>query len=132
MMRGHPCIGPSAAVCGTTCSSGTFSKFLREWIRERRVMTLLEGIRKCTLIPAQILEPSTPQMRNKGRVQAGCDADLVVFHFGSLTDRADFQNMNLPSLGVKHLLVNGERVISDGELALAARPGRPIRRKSMQ
>jgi len=113
-------------------SSGTFSKFLREWVRERRVMSLLEGIRKCTLIPAQILEPSTPQMRNKGRVQAGCDADLVVFDFGSLTDRADFQNMNLPSLGVKHLLVNGERVISDGELALAARPGRPVRRKYAQ
>lgn len=109
-------------------SSGTFSKFLREWVRERRVMSLLEGIRKCTLIPAQILEPSTPAVRTKGRLQPGCDADIVVFDFEMLSDRADFQSMNLPSQGVKHLLVNGKRVVSNGELLLAVRPGRPIRR----
>ncbi|UFZ02763.1 amidohydrolase family protein [Bradyrhizobium ontarionense] len=110
-------------------SSGTFSKFLREWVHERREMSLIDGIRKCSLIPAQILEPGTPQMRTKGRVQPGCDADLVVFDLNRLSDRADFHHMNAPSQGVAHLLVNGESVISDGELSLAARPGRPVRRR---
>lgn len=109
-------------------SSGTFSKFLREWVRERKAIPLMEGIRKCTLIPASILQSSTSQMRKKGRIQAGCDADIVVFDFDALTDRADFHNMNAPSQGVTHLLVNGEKVITDGELDVAARPGRPIRR----
>jgi N-acyl-D-glutamate deacylase len=91
-------------------------------------VSLTEGIQKCTLIPATILQSSTPQMKKKGRIQAGCDADIVVFDFDALTDRADFHNMNAPSQGVMHLLVNGERVIIDGELDAAARPGRPIRR----
>ena len=109
-------------------SSGTFSKFLREWVRERKTVSLMEGIRKCTLIPAGILQSSTPRMRKKGRIQTGCDADILVFDYDALTDRADFHNMNAPSHGVVHLLVNGEQVITNGALEPAARPGRPIRR----
>jgi N-acyl-D-glutamate deacylase len=109
-------------------SAGTFTKFLREWVRERQAVPLLEGIRKCSLIPAQILEPSVPEMRRKARLQPGCDADIVIFDLATLTDRADFQTMNRPSEGVRHLLVNGAGVIHDGELVRDARPGRAIRR----
>ena len=49
-------------------SSGTFTRFLRHWVRERRALPLIDGLRKCTLIPAEILETSTPQMRRKGRI----------------------------------------------------------------
>jgi N-acyl-D-aspartate/D-glutamate deacylase len=109
-------------------SAGTFTRFLRHWVRERQAAGLLEGLAKCTLIPAQILEESTPALCKKGRLQPGCDADIVVFDFGSLTDRADFESMNRPSEGVRHLLVGGEPVIADGALVLDARPGRPVRR----
>jgi N-acyl-D-glutamate deacylase len=109
-------------------SSGTFTKFLREWARERQAVSLLEGLRKCTSIPAKILEASTPAMRRKGRLAPGADADIVVFDFATLTDRADFHAMNRPSEGVRHLLVGGEPVIADGSLVLDARPGRPVRR----
>lgn len=109
-------------------SSGTFTKFLKEWVRERRTIALPEALRKCSLIPAQLLESCTPAMRRKGRLQVGCDADIVAFDYETLTDRADFYRMNAPSEGVRHLLIGGQSVISNGSLVLEARPGRPVRR----
>ncbi len=67
-------------------------------------------------------------MRAKGRLAPGADADVVVFDFATLTDRAEFTAMNRPADGVRHLVVSGEPVISDGVLDLAGRPGRPVRR----
>ena len=109
-------------------SAGCFTRFLRHWVRERRAVSLLEGIRKCALIPAEILAPSTPAMARKGRLQPGADADVVVFDLETLTDRAEFSAMNRPAEGVRHLLVSGQPVIADGVMDVAARPGRPVRR----
>ena len=92
----------------------------------------MEGIRKCALIPAEILSASTPAMRAKGRLQAGADADVVVFDFEKLADRATFSAMNRPSEGVRHLVVSGQVLISDGVMDVAARPGRPVRRPVAQ
>jgi N-acyl-D-glutamate deacylase len=71
-------------------------------------------------------------MRAKGKLQPGADADIVVFDFDALTDRATFAAMNRPSEGVRHLVVSGEPVITDGVLDVAARPGRPVRRPVAQ
>jgi N-acyl-D-glutamate deacylase len=109
-------------------SAGCFTRFIREWVRERRAVSLLEGVRKCALIPAEILAASTPAMRNKGRLQPDADADIVVFDFEKLTDRATFSAMNRPSEGVRHLIVSGQPLISDGVMDVAARPGKPVRR----
>ena len=67
-------------------------------------------------------------MAAKGRLQPGADADVVVFDFATLTDRAEFSAMNRPSEGVRHLLVSGQPLIGDGVLDVAARPGQPVRR----
>jgi N-acyl-D-aspartate/D-glutamate deacylase len=109
-------------------SAGCFTRFIRHWVRERQAMSLLDGIRKCALIPAEILAASTPAMRAKGRLLPGADADVVVFDFDTLTDRAEFSAMNRPSEGVRHLVVSGTPVITEGVLDLAARFGRPVRR----
>ncbi len=109
-------------------SAGCFTRFLRHWVRERQTVSLLEGIRKCALIPADILAASTPAMRAKGRLAVGADADVVVFDFAALTDRAEFTAMNRPSDGVRHLVVSGQPVIVDGVMDVAARPGQPVRR----
>jgi N-acyl-D-glutamate deacylase len=93
-------------------------------------MPLIEGIAKCTLIPAQILEAGTPQMHRKGRIKPGCDADIVVFDYADLRDMAEFSAMNRPARGMRHVLVNGEAVIADGYLRPNARPGRPVRREA--
>jgi N-acyl-D-glutamate deacylase len=97
-------------------------------VRERQAVSLLEGVRKCALIPAEILAASTPAMRAKGRLQPGADADIVAFDYDTLTDRATFSAMNRPSEGVRHLVVSGQPLITDGILDVTARPGRPVRR----
>ena len=109
-------------------SSGTFTKFLKEWVRERQTISLSQALSKCSLGPARILESCTPAMRQKGRIQIGCDADIVAFDYDALTDRAEFSRMNAPSEGVRHLFVHGQAVITDGDLVRDARPGRPVRR----
>lgn len=109
-------------------SAGTFTRFLRHWQRERNAIPLSDALAKCSLIPADILAPSTPAMRLKGRLAPGCDADLVCFDPDTLTDRSEFTAMNRPAEGVRHLLVSGHPLIADGVLDVDARPGQPVRR----
>ena len=108
-------------------SAGTFSRFLRQYVRERQAISLLEGIRKLTLIPAQTLEPVAPQMAHKGRIRIGADADITVFDLTTITDRATFENPAQPSVGVRWVLVAGTPVVVRGHLMPHALPGRPIR-----
>lgn len=108
-------------------SSGTFTRFFRQYVRERPLAGLMEAIEKCTLIPCRVIEGCAPAMRRKARLQAGCDADVVVFDPEAIGEQATFQNMNRPAKGIHELLVNGVPVIAGGVLAVEARPGRPIR-----
>jgi N-acyl-D-glutamate deacylase len=111
-------------------SSGTYTRFLREWVRERDAVTLMEAIAKCSLIPAQVMEGCAPQFRRKGRLQEGCDADIVVFDLEAVSDRASFEQMYLPAEGMVHVLVNGRSVIGNGQLDTSVAPGRPIMREA--
>lgn len=103
-------------------TSGTFLRSVRmmQW-------PWPEAFRRCSYLPAQVLGDVTPAMRRKGRLAAGADADLVVLDPAAVTDRATYTDPALPSAGVRHLLVNGEFVIRDGELDPAAYPGRAVR-----
>jgi len=106
-------------------SAGTFARTLR-LVRERRWFTLPEAIRRCALVPAEILQASVPAMTRKARLSAGNDADVVVFDPGTVTDRATYENGTTPSAGIRHVLVNGTFVVLDAELVTDALPGRPI------
>jgi N-acyl-D-aspartate/D-glutamate deacylase len=107
-------------------TAGTFSRALRVLTRERG-FTLMEAIRRTSSLPARILEDAVPAMRTKGRLRPGCDADVVVFDPDSVTDRATYGESTLPSKGIRHVLVAGRFVVTDGELDLDASPGRAIR-----
>lgn len=109
-------------------SAGTFAKVLRSYVRERGLMSLEEAIRKMALMPAQTLEEFVPQMKFKGRLQVGMDADIVVFDPGTITDHATYENANQPAAGVEAVLVNGSITVRDGDLVLDANAGRAIRR----
>ncbi len=73
------------------------------------------------------MQQSVPQMRTKGRLQVGMDADIVVFDPATVADLATFENANQLTVGVQTVIVNGGFAVRDGELVLDAPHGRPIR-----
>jgi cytosine/adenosine deaminase-related metal-dependent hydrolase len=109
-------------------SAATFMRVLKRQVVDRGRMTWLEFFRRAALLPAQMLEASTPAMRERGRITPGAIADLVVIDPALVQDHASYAMPALPSSGVRHLLVSGQAVIRDGQLLMAARPGRAIRR----
>ena len=109
-------------------SNGTFAKILRSYVRERKLMSMQEALRKMCLMPAQTLADFVPQMKKKGRLQKGMDADIVVFDPETISDVGTYEAPNQPAIGVQSLLVNGTLVVADGKLVTDAAPGQPIRR----
>ena len=75
-------------------NAGTYSRVLAQYVREKKTLTLMEAIRKMSLMPAQMLERSTPAARQKGRLQEGADADIVVFDPQTISDRSTFEKAN--------------------------------------
>jgi N-acyl-D-glutamate deacylase len=108
--------------------NGTFAEVLRSYVRERGLMTVQEALRKMSLMPAQTLEGFVPQMKKKGRLQEGMDADIVVFDPETVSDVGTYEEPNQPAVGVQSILINGEFVVDGGELVLDANAGRAIRR----
>jgi len=107
-------------------NAGTYSRVLAQYVREKKTLTLMEALRKMTLMPAQMLERSTPAARRKGRLQEGADADIVVFDPQTISDRSTFEKPMEPSVGVHELLVGGTLVIDDAKLVPDVYPGRAI------
>jgi N-acyl-D-aspartate/D-glutamate deacylase len=107
-------------------NAGTYSRVLAQYVRDKKTLTLMEALRKMTLMPAQMLERSTPVGRQKGRLQEGADADIVVFDPQIISDRSTFAKPMEPSVGVKYLLVRGSVVIDDGKMLSEVFPGRAI------
>ncbi|HVR23918.1 MAG TPA: amidohydrolase family protein [Candidatus Polarisedimenticolia bacterium] len=107
-------------------NAGTYSRVLAQYVREKGTITLMDAIRKMSLMPAQMLERSTPSARQKGRLQEGADADIVVFDARTITDRSTFEKPMEPSAGIRYLLVGGRVVVDEGKLVPDVFPGRAI------
>ena len=108
-------------------TAGTFGRTLRLLVRELGLLSLPEAVRRCTLVPAQVVQAAAPAMRRKGRLQPGSDADVTVFDPATVTDRSTYTNTTRPSTGVRHVLVGGRFVVRDGVLDTGALPGRAVR-----
>jgi Amidohydrolase family len=107
-------------------NAGTYSRVLAQYVRQKGTLTLMDALRKMTLMPAEVLERSTAAARLKGRLQEGADADIVVFDAGTISDRSTFQKPMEPSVGVRYLVVGGIVVVDDGKIAADAFPGRAL------
>jgi len=107
-------------------NAGTYSRVLAEYVREKKTLTLMEALRKMTLLPAEMLERSTPEGRKKGRLQQGADADVVVFDPATIADRATFQKPMEPSVGVRYLVVAGTVIVDGGNIVPGVFPGRAL------
>ncbi len=113
-------------------NAGTYSRILAQYVREKRSLTLMEAIRKMTLMPAQVLEKSTAAAHAKGRLQEGADADIVVFDPQTIADRATYQSPMEPSVGVRYLVVGGTLLVDQGQLVPDVFPGRALAARSSQ
>src|SRR5579862_2720391 len=107
-------------------NAGTYSRVLAEYVREKGTITLMDAVRKMSLMPAEMLERSTPVARRKGRLQEGADADIVVFDATTISDRATFEKPMEPSVGVHYLLVGGTIVVDEGKIVPDVFPGRAL------
>jgi N-acyl-D-aspartate/D-glutamate deacylase len=107
-------------------NAGTYSRVLAQYVRGKGTVTLMDAIRKMSLMPAEMLERSTPAARQKGRLQEGRDADIVVFDAATISDRSTFEKPMEPSVGVRYLVVGGTLVVEEGKLVPDVFPGRAI------
>ena len=108
-------------------NAGTYSRVLAEYVREKRAITLMDALRKMTLMPAEMLERSTAAGRKKGRLQEGADADIVVFDAATISDRSTYEKPMEPSAGVRYLVVGGTVVVDEGKIVPDVFPGRALR-----
>jgi dihydroorotase len=106
-------------------TAGTFSRVLGRYVRDQKAISLMEALKKMTIMPANRLESISPMMRQKGRLQVGTDADITVFNPNTIIDRADFKGLKF-SEGVEYVLVNGVLVVSEGKNIDNVMPGEPI------
>ncbi len=108
-------------------TAGTEARVLAHYVRGTKQLTLMDALRKMTLMPAQRLEKLAPVFKNKGRLEVGADADIAVFDPATVADRSTYQQPALTSVGFKYVLVNGVPVVMDGALRANTFPGRGLR-----
>jgi len=107
--------------------AGTFARVLGVYVREQKALSLMDAVRKSSLLPAQRLEAMAPAMRQKGRLAVGADADIAVFDPARVIDRATFENAAQYSDGFRFVLVEGTLVVRDGKLQDGVTPGQAVR-----
>ena len=100
---------------------GNFARFLGKYVREEQVVALGEAVRKLSALPADNLG-----LRDRGRLEPGRFADVVVFDPATVADRATYQDPHQYAVGIRDVVVNGQLALRDGEFA-GAYPGRALR-----
>lgn len=128
-----PWDAPYESAKGHPRAAGTHAKTLR-MVREKKWdMPLMYALDKMSLMIAQFLEDNgVTQMKTKGRLQEGMDADIVLFDPKTVTDNSTMLNGALPSTGIPYVIVNGTIVVKDSKVLKGVYPGQAIRLAEME
>ena len=102
-------------------SYGSFPRLLARYVRELKILTLQDAIRKMTSLPADQIN-----QKDRGRIREGAFADIVIFDAGKIQDFATYTDPHRFSAGITHVFVNGRAIISGGALT-GEMPGRVLR-----
>lgn len=100
---------------------GSFARVLAKYVRDEKVITLTDAIRKLAALPAHNL-----RIERRGELKEGYYADVVVFDPATIQDHATFVEPHQYATGMAHVFVNGEQVLKDGKHT-GATPGRVVR-----
>lgn len=103
-------------------AAGTYARVLGKYVREEHVLSLMDALRKMSLLPAEMLN-----LPNKGRLQVGADADITVFNPERVIDKATFEQPAQYSEGIPYVMVNGAWVVKNNEIQRGVNPGRGLR-----
>jgi N-acyl-D-amino-acid deacylase len=118
----RPSAGPAAAGHPHPRNFGTFPRVLARYVREKKVLSLGEAVRRMTSLPAE-----TFGLAGRGVLRPGAFADLAVFDPQTFADQATYAEPQKLACGLVHLFVNGRPVVLNGALT-GERPGRLLRR----
>ncbi|HEU4477493.1 MAG TPA: D-aminoacylase [Pyrinomonadaceae bacterium] len=99
---------------------GNFARLLGKYVRDERIISLTEAVRRLTSLPATNLG-----LKDRGLLKSGMFADVAIFDPQTIADRATFQNPHQYSVGVRDVFVNGKHVLKNGEHT-GAKPGRAL------
>ncbi len=100
---------------------GSFARLLGKYVRQEKLITLAEAIRRLTSLPADNLK-----LDRRGKLKKGFYADIVIFDPETIIDHATFEKPHQYATGMLHVFVNGTQVLKDGEHT-GAKPGRVVR-----
>ena len=100
---------------------GNFARLLGKYVRQEKVVTLAEAVRRLAWLPAENLK-----LDRRGKLEAGYYADIVVFDPDTISDHATYEKPHQYATGMVHVFVNGTQVLKDGEHT-GAKPGRVVR-----
>src|SRR5213075_365367 len=99
---------------------GNFARLLAKYVREEKLISLEEAVRRLTSFPAETLG-----IKGRGALKQGYFADLVVFNPAKIQDHATYEKPHQYATGVRHVFVNGVQVLKEGEHT-GAKPGRVV------
>lgn len=114
--------GPHYPGIGAPEVAGTFPRLLSRYVRQEKVLSLVDAVRKITILPAMRFG-----LQNVGVIEEGYDADLVIFNEKTIKDNANFLGFGQPDAepdGIQSVFVNGIRVVSEGRLTGIHNAGR--------
>lgn len=103
---------------------GTFPRVLSKYVREEKVLTLEEAIRKMTSLPAKKIG-----LIDRGILREGYQADIVVFNPEEIKDMATFENPHQYPKGIYHVIVNGKMAVENGNIT-GLRSGKILKRQN--
>jgi N-acyl-D-amino-acid deacylase len=105
-------IGPYSKGEGHPQIAGTYPKYLKEMVKERKEISIAEAVRKASLLPAQLF-----QFSRKGQIKEGYDADITIINMNEIEDLARYPHEGYPDTkpkGIEYVIVNGKIVLNKG------------------
>lgn len=108
---------------------GTYARTIGYYSRERKVISLMEAIKKCSYLPAKRMEQIAPIFKKLGRLKVGAYADVTIFNYNKIIDKATPEKTHLHSEGIEYVIISGELVKKDNVIYENIRQGKQIRGK---
>eukprot|EP01084_Bolivina_argentea_P050874 93576_1 len=108
-------------------ASGTFSKVLSTYVRQKGIINLMDAIKKISYLPSKLLATISDEFKYRGKIEIGCYADITIFDKDKVIDMGTYTRGAMPSEGIMYVFVNGVMIVENQRIVPNVYPGRPLR-----